>query len=63
MHAQSPATYDAETYQESALMEDPGRHYHGRIMRTGDVDPARDSFVDAAVAKLLLKKMAKEHHS
>jgi hypothetical protein len=62
VHTQPPAGYDAEAYQESALIEDPGRHYNGRIPRTDSVDPARDSFVDAVVARLLLKKMTKEQH-
>jgi hypothetical protein len=56
-----PATYDADAVLESALIENPGdNHRVTRIRRDSELDPQRDRFVDAAVARLLLRKMALE---
>ncbi len=56
-----PAAYDADVVQESALIENPGdNHRVTRIRRDSELDPQRDSFVDATVARLLLRKMALE---
>ena len=59
--ATQSTTYDADAVLESALIEDPGsNHRRTRIRRDSDVDPERDRFIDATVARLLLRRMAIE---
>ena len=50
-------TLNTDLFPESALIDHPGVHYHKRIMRQ-DVDLERAAYVDAAVARCLLKRMS-----
>jgi len=49
--------YSDDSFPESMLIDHPGVRYHPKIRRSGENDPERAAYVEAAVARILLKRL------